>query len=99
MIDSARTGRRGLHPSSFRLHPSKVISDEAISRLRPRGKQTLAPFEKPRGVTDVAAKGSYTYLMVALDGPGPRAARELDVYRTLSGRRVSINLVKLHEHG
>jgi aspartate kinase len=101
MIDSGRTGdssharpvlKRTAYPETV------VISDEATSRLRPRGKQTLAPFEKQRGVTDVTAAGTYTYLTVALEDAG-RAARELEVYRTLSGRRISINLVKLQEHG
>jgi aspartate kinase len=76
-----------------------VISDAVARRLHSPRSRERAPFEKERGVTSVTAKGGYAYVIVALDplGPsGPRAAQELDVYRTLTERGISINLVKLH---
>src|SRR5262245_17286002 len=68
------------------------------SRGGSRGDQGRAPFEKLRGVTSVTAQGAYAYLVAPVD-PSSRAAQELNVYRLLSERDISINLVKLHKTG
>jgi aspartate kinase len=47
----------------------------------------------------VTARGPYASLAVSLDSTLPRAAQELDVYRTLSEQGVSVNLVKLFKCG
>ncbi|HEU4753796.1 MAG TPA: aspartate kinase, partial [Armatimonadota bacterium] len=76
-----------------------MIADEAGKPLRQTGKPARAAFEKERGVTAVSLNGPYAHLSVELDPAQPHAAQELDVYRTLEERRISINLVKLHRGG
>lgn len=73
-----------------------MISDEAVVKLHARGRQARAPFEKERGVTSVSARGAYAHLIVPLPAGDTRPAQELEIYRILTERQVSINLVKLH---
>jgi aspartate kinase len=76
-----------------------VIADDTVLSGRPTSGQECAPFEKERGVTAVSAKGPYSYLRVDLSPSRNRAEQELAVYRLLSERQVSVNLVKLDRTG
>jgi aspartate kinase len=76
-----------------------VIAAEEATRNRPVRTPLRAPFEKERGVTSVTSKGAYAFLSVHLDPGRPRAEQELSVYRSLSERGISVNLVKLHRGG
>jgi aspartate kinase len=56
-------------------------------------------FEKERGVSAVQALGRHAYLTVHHELGPQRASLELEVYRSLSEKNISINLVKLHQRG
>ena len=75
------------------------MPDEAPGRLRPTRHQDRSPYEKERGVTAVTSRGAYAHLVVALDPNQSHTAQELSLYRVLSERGVSINLIKLHAPG
>lgn len=67
-------------------------ADEAFQRLASR----RVAFEKERGVTSVSSSGHYAYLLVTLAENRPRAEQELEIYRRVAARSISMNLLKLH---
>ena len=69
-----------------------VLAGEAFERLVLR----RVAFEKERGVTSVSNSGRFAYLVVPLSPDRPRAEQELEIYRRIAARSISINLVKLH---
>jgi len=94
--------------SARRAAPSSIIgcappgTSRPIHFIRDQPRRTLpvqarrVAFEKERGVTSVSDNGEYAYLNVALDPAKPRAEQELEIYRRIAARSISMNLLKLH---
>lgn len=76
-----------------------MIADEAVSRSRMAGQTNRVAFEKERGVTDVTARGAYACLLVTFPQNEDHFPQKLEVYRCLTERDLSINLVKLFPGG
>src|SRR5580700_8560772 len=72
------------------------MSDETKTVSAPASQGPQVIFERERGVYALHVTRDVAHVVVAVDGPGTRSDRIMQVFRILADSQVPIFLVKLH---